>query len=447
MFRKFGPNDVIRNTLVAHPKSNFTINESRVYYNNQPVQSGSFGAERVARWAAGLESDDLSRVARPPLRPDGPLGMVNLYEYNIDRADRTDPADTRLNPTIYPVLTKDSSLSSFKKVIPLTDTEYSNEFEYGAKLTGSYPMTSSIRRDYITTPSSSLGTYNDYFMSLKNILNLNGVNSRHYLVTSSYGDKSKQRLNLIHIPSIFYGHQIKPGSLSLKWYYSGSLIGELRDTKQNGELIQVSGGYSASAPTTGYLDDPLGGFHTGSVAGVALYDEGLLLLTGSWDLSATVMHLRTDGGGTTPQWIYWGAGAFDGVNAGTVNSGAGSSTFRNATFELSFEGTTKTQALTMYAHAKKGEVNHSNNPTFIKHDQNIIEQTSSHVYEENSNRRIRNIVSSSYSNFSASYKRQVYISKIAVYDDAKNLIGIATLANPILKEEDQDYSFKIKLDI
>jgi hypothetical protein len=433
MFRKFGPNDIIRNTLVAHPKSNFIINESRVFYNQKPVQSGSFGADR------NVSVPDTDRI-NLHLRPDGPLGMANLYEYNIDRAGPAALGDPSPNPYIYPVVTKNSSYASFKTVMGMSSSEYNNEFEFGDELTGSYPMTASIRRDYITTPSASSGVYNQYFMSLKNLLNLYGVRSQHYKVTSSYGDKSKQILNLIHIPSIFYGHRIKPGTLSLKWYYSGSLVGELRDTKQNGELIQVSGTYDGSGA-------PAHGANIGNVGGVAMYDEGLLLMTGSWDLSATVMHLRTQGGGTTPQWIYWGAGMFDGVNAGTVNNGAGSTTFRKASFELSFEGVTKTQALTLYAHAGKGQVNYSNNPTFVKHGQKQLEQTSSHIYEENSSRIVKNIVSSSYSNHSAAYSRQVYISKIAVYDDAKNLIGIATLANPILKEEEQDYTFKIKLDM
>jgi hypothetical protein len=36
---------------------------------------------------------------------------------------------------------------------------------------------------------------------------------------------------------------------------------------------------------------------------------------------------------------------------------------------------------------------------------------------------------------------------VAIYDKNKKLIGIATLANPILKNEEDDYSFKLKLDI
>ena len=101
----------------------------------------------------------------------------------------------------------------------------------------------------------------------------------------------------------------------------------------------------------------------------------------------------------------------------------------------------------MMAHAKRGEANYSHNPSFLEKGQPQLFFTSSHVYEENPSRQIKNTVSSSFSDYSASFKRQVYISKIGVYDEDKNLIGIATLADPVLKEEDEDLTFKIKLDI
>ena len=101
----------------------------------------------------------------------------------------------------------------------------------------------------------------------------------------------------------------------------------------------------------------------------------------------------------------------------------------------------------MYARANKGAVNYSNNPTFLEYGQTQLTFTSSHVYEENKNRKMKNTVSSSYSNYNEDFSRQVYISKVAVYDEYKNLIGIATLANPVLKEESQDLAIKIKLDI
>ena len=114
---------------------------------------------------------------------------------------------------------------------------------------------------------------------------------------------------------------------------------------------------------------------------------------------------------------------------------------------MSFKGQTDIQVYTLFANAKRGEVNYSNNPTWIKQGQERVALSSSTIYEENSSLKIKNTVSSSYLGYNAPFKRQVFISKVGIYDDNKNLIGIATLANPVLKEEDQDYTFKIKLDI
>ena len=101
----------------------------------------------------------------------------------------------------------------------------------------------------------------------------------------------------------------------------------------------------------------------------------------------------------------------------------------------------------MFAHAKRGEVNYSNNPTFLQYNQEQMSQTSSISYIENSSRLIHNTVSSSFSGYSSEFKRQVYVSRVAIYDENKNLLGIATLPKPVLKKEDEDLSFKIKLDI
>ena len=90
----------------------------------------------------------------------------------------------------------------------------------------------------------------------------------------------------------------------------------------------------------------------------------------------------------------------------------------SASFSITFEGETKTQVMTMYAHARRGEANYSNNPTFIKYGQQEMKYTSSHVYEENPNRLMKNTVSSAYgtgaiaSGYTASFQRQVYILKI-----------------------------------
>ena len=45
------------------------------------------------------------------------------------------------------------------------------------------------------------------------------------------------------------------------------------------------------------------------------------------------------------------------------------------------------------------------------------------------------------------FKKQTYISKIGIYDENKNLIGVAKLATPVKKTEERDLTFKLKLDI
>ncbi|MAH49998.1 hypothetical protein CMI37_29535 [Candidatus Pacearchaeota archaeon] len=430
--RKFGPNDININTMKAHPPSEFFIYDGHVYYNNVPHISGTFSSgSNITLLNTGFISLYEYNISRTPLHfIDLPSG---LYKTPAARtAGFTDPGS---NPIIYPYLTKDSARASFKTAGHIPDVLYNNEFQYGDVLSGTYPQYASITREYITNPSAS---YNMHFWSLKNTLNLYGVQSRHYLVSSSLGNKNTQPLNLIHIPSIFYGTEIKPGTVSLRWYFTGSLIGELQDSKENGELIQVG---------------PAASVGSGSVGGVVLYNEGFILLTGSWNLNEEQIFLLSSSGGSPvaayPEWLYFGAGANDGLPVDdtwrTATPGGGG--LASASFGLTFQGTTKTQTVTMYTHAKRGQVNYSNNLTFLMSGSEKLEYTSSHVYEENSNRLLANTVSSSYTDYSASFKRQVYISKVGIYDVNKNLIGVATLSNPVKKEEDEDLSFKIKLDI
>ena len=101
----------------------------------------------------------------------------------------------------------------------------------------------------------------------------------------------------------------------------------------------------------------------------------------------------------------------------------------------------------MFAKAGRGQVNYSNNPSFIERGQSYLLRSSSSVYEENPNRKIKNINSSSFATHNESFERQVYISRVAIYDENKNLMGVATLSNPVLKKEDEDFTFKLKLDI
>ena len=63
------------------------------------------------------------------------------------------------------------------------------------------------------------------------------------------------------------------------------------------------------------------------------------------------------------------------------------------------------------------------------------------------NYSIKNIVYSQFADEKPKFKKTVYISKIGLYDENKNLVGVAKLATPVRKTEDHQYTFKLKLDI
>ena len=432
--KKFGRSDVIRNAMRAYPHSSFLVYSSSVYYDHRPIESGS-------------HSDDILSAS----------GGISLFEYNVDRVGNTtidndsNVVTGGLNPPIIPYTAgRGLNTLSYLKAAPRSRTitegphltftitasgpmqEVSDSIVRGDSVfTGSsYSMSASITRELMAN-AGNLGTItnvsraaNPHYRSLRNSLDFYGTRSPHYFVEYSASmtgqwNKDEQDTNLISVPKIFYGSRIKPGSLSLKFYITGSLVGELKDTKYNGELIQVG---------------PEGSTGSGSVAGVAMYEEGFLLLTGSWDLTDGVSYGFDSS--TTGSWTRFACGANDGISCTT-----------SASFDLSFKGHTETQVLTMFAHARRGEVNYSNNPTFLDYGQDRLQLTSSNVYLENDAVTIKNTVSSSYTGFDAPFERQVYVSRVAIYDDDKKLIGVATLANPVLKKESQDLSFKLKLDI
>jgi len=390
IYKKFKSNDLFYNTLEMHPQFNFVIYDGSIYLNNRGQNVGAHVTNAL----------------------DIPTGHVSLYELNVDR-----PAGER----IYPFISKNGSLSNFKTI---STSSFWEDYEYGDTLTGSYPMSASIVREFFATTTTSRTASANHINSLYNTFNFYTPMSRHYAFSSSLGNKGTQNLNLISIPSILFGAQIEQGSVDLQFYVSGTLIGQLKDQNRNGELIQVG---------------PSGSTGSGSVAGVVLYNEGFIALTGSWDIGDGFPgEAYVGGGAVVPRWIYFGKGANDNTAAGSIIS---------SSFGLTFKGTTKTQTITMLAHTLKGDQNHSNNPTYIKHGQSYGPYTASTGYSENSDLEIKNIVSSSYSDPYADFKKTTYISSVAIYDENRNLIGIAKLATPVKKTEDIEYTFKMKLDI
>lgn len=269
--------------------------------------------------------------------------------------------------------------------------------------------TSSFSRDYhdsssvgISSDLLSAGSEDRKLLALKNTLNHYKRNSLEY----AFEGYSTKNTRLVSIPSLFYGSSIEKGSVDLKFYTEGTTVGRLQDTRKNGELIQTSIGPNS-----------------GSVAGVVLYNEGFLLLTGSWELA--------DASSEANSWT-------DFATTGSALSAS--------SFDVNFRGTTHTPVMTMFAHASRNELNSSNNPTFVTSGSAKLTNTGSYFYVENHERTVENIVSSSYG-ATGSFEKTVYISSVGIYDDDNNLLGIAKLAEPIRKREKDSYTFKLKVDL
>lgn len=319
------------------------------------------------------------------------------------------------NTRYYAYLPKGSSRNSFKTV---------STSSYASALVGEseykyYPYTSSVDVKYFYE-----GSDRPEINSLKNALNSYTIFSKHYTFSSSLGNKSDQKINLISIPSVFFGSSIKKRSVKLDFNVSGTLLGRIEDLYGNGELIETTGSNS------------------GSVAGVVLYNHGFIVLTGSWNLdnNHTEGYIFSPSSATdNPKWVYWGAG---------YNLTGAANPIISSSYDMDFDGVNYIQTVTMMAHAEKGELNHSNNPTYIKYAELSKHGfvSSSTSFFESDQKEIKNITKYAYENYTGSLEKQTYITKIGIYDERKNLIAFAKLSKPIRKTEGRDFTFKLKLD-
>jgi hypothetical protein len=383
----FKTNDIFVNQIESEVRQEFFVYNGTVYYDKKRPQSGSFTDSVVST-----------------------TGTLSLFEKNVDRSVTTG--------FIYPYVVKSNSMVAFRDV---SDTEFATRYSYGQAITGTYPLTSSLKRQFHSSNSDR-----PRITSLKNTLNYYKNKNPYYAFSSSMlGDKATLPLNLISVPNIFYGSKLTKGSISLKYYISGTLIGELQDIYKNGSLVQVG---------------PSGSSGSGSVAGVVLYDEGFFVITGAWDLTNQLYDYPDSiGVADEPKWIYFGTGLFDGNVSGVEAS---------SSYQINFDGTNFVPNITMLCTAEAGQLDHSNNPTFLEHGQEFdsIASFSTIEYKEKEF-DIKNIITSSYVEQTASYEKQVFISKIGIYDENENLIAVAKLAKPIKKTTDRDFTFKLKMDL
>ena len=186
-------------------------------------------------------------------------------------------------------------------------------------------MTASLQR--ITTVSSSYYRY-----ALPNLA------KNYYLHSPSFANvttaSTDSDVNLINIPQVMFGSLVKKGSVELNFYVTGTLIARATDAGQNGELKQTTDGIT----NTG----------TNQTVGLVFYNEGLIYLTSSAALYTSASLNR---------WLDFGTGLHDGTATGLG--------LEERSFEIKYKGTNYVNTMTMFCHAKAGELNLSNNPTSI----------------------------------------------------------------------------------
>lgn len=318
-----------------------------------------------------------------------PEGYISLFEYNVNR-DTTN--------RIHPFITKGGHKQRFKTT---SVTEWNTQFGYdGEVISGHYNLSASVSRETMTSPSSKL-------RALRSSLN-------HYSFWSQSFDYANYQSNvtMLNVPSIFYGSSIKKGSVSLKAYIAGALVAEATDTNRRGELV-----------------------YDGSTIGTVMYDEGILLLTGSANLGTYGVSTSRD-----LKWIDFGFGIQSGETVDTDHL--------SASFALEFQGVSQFQNMTVLAKAPEGMLNHSNNPTYLDASTKPLVQNHTSSYEYVENRRVvKNVVHSEQTDVPPPFGKETYISKICLYDEHRRLVGVCKLATPIRKTEAKEYLFKMKLDL
>ena len=383
----FAKTDLFYNVLVTTPSYEITLYSGSAYINNRRNEGRNITT-----------------------------GTINLYELNVDR-------DGTNEPLIYSFLTRDGS---YRRPATVSISDFISS-SYGDTLTGSYPLTSSVAREFINASSSAISSY-DNAVERRRLHSLRTTLDSYRVLSDSYDYDQHyvtNDVNLVSIPTIIFGSGIDKGSVELDFYFTGTLIDRAKDERRNGDLISTMNGAS------------------GSIVGTVLYDQGFILLTSSVDITNNVDNFVGTGTPVNPAWRYFGAYSSDSVTS-TTDTFASSSLF-----QIKFKGTSHIPTMTMFSTANAGDLNNSMNPTWVSSSAGwqVSSSFSSGSFIEKSGSLITNTIQSQYCNYEDEFGKQVFISSIGIFDENRELLGIAKMANPVLKKEEDQMTFKIKLDM
>lgn len=429
---KFTPDDLFINRLKTYPEYNVFIYQGRMHVNKETQLHG----------AGGIPVYDINRNRTGDRITAFVVSGSNkpaFKTYQHQPLVKNHSGDFQWSTAYVGGISTQSITQSVAVYDDLPFTQGELPFTYGIESPITRRLTSrtnSFSPSFFNVTSSGANatqiSFNDINITasaLQNVARKYSTLSDHFifspsptrprdLVTGSAADN----INFIFIPSMYYGSTIKKGSVELNYYITGSKIASCADFNQNGTLIGTTGSTS------------------GSIVGLVLYDEGIIMLTSSANLELDeALGIEYDGlSAQRSSWLYYGTTLNDGISFD--NTGLSGSSY-----DLNFKGTSYVNTMTMFAHARKGHLNHSNNPTY--RDLNFTRSftTGSKMTYLEGESPIANIVSASY--LSASFEKTTYISKVHIYDEDGNLIAITSMAKPIKKTLNDEYTFKMKFDL
>mgnify|MGYP003134096777 CR=1 FL=1 len=476
---KFGPNDVFYNTIKSHPKYVIKQYWNTSFINNRITEGVNVQSGSISLYEINVDRPGSMRVKGALYKGDNTTDLIfkRVVTSSAQNASFGQGDETYLK---YP-LTASVQRSLLKAELDETIDSGGNPIGiYSSSATAGIdeqaPFVNKTVQKLIALGNSydNYRTLSPFYDFNKYVMASGGIPHAQLLPQGpgksdlvvpndpNYSDDryirntssimKNEYISLLEVPAIFYGSGIKKGSVDLKFYYTGALLARGQDINQNGQLIETT------VATKG---------HT---IGMVMYDEGAIIITASYNLDKH--NLLLDGylspTGTAqvanvnwidvPRWVYFGAykSAITGTSYYKPESTSSIYAPASSSYHMEFKGTTYTPVLTMLANAPKNELNWSNNPTYIEHKETFVsksfaevfvKQTGSQMYIEIDQIAIKNTVSSSYTGQKEPFKPQTFISKIAIYDEDKNMIAVAKLANPILKKNEQDYAVKLKLDL
>ena len=442
MYRyEFKEDDLFINRIKTYPEYNIFIYQGRHYINREQATSGSASGSIKGRKRDGLQVFDINsnrtdHLVKPFIRTSARLDDWKFRLYNPMIKNTADGGifaggnAFEASQNSYTIPANLYHSTAYSGSVPITRTLttavstktkriFNRSTGTSSVETITYKRPTNLTASVLVNVAKKYSHLSKHFNLLGQDHTLNGFNG----ISASSGvtidrNMCRETVNMIFIPQMYYGSTIKKGSVYLNYYYTGSMMAACHDKNANGELIGTSGSTA------------------GAVVGIVLYDEGIIMLTSSKDLDSG-RNVRYTGDPVSGSWLYYGTTLNDGIAIDNVGVG-------NASYELDFKGTSYLTSMTMFAKAQKGHLNHSNNPTYRDLSDPIVATTGKGPIFSEGYSEIDNVTSASY--VSASFEKTTYISKVGIYDENRNLIGIASVSKPVKKKPELGYTFKLKMD-